>query len=106
MSPAIGYLIAFLGYYAAMLLLWALVLHLLGPECGGSDPLFLYGRSNGRKEAVYSLLGALVLPVLLGMMVGGFVWEMLVRWEYRRSGRRRKLDARTQPPPPRRGCSW
>ena len=105
MSPATGYLIAFLGYYAAMLLLWALILQMLGPECGGSDPVFVYGWSNGLKESLSILLAALVLPVLLGMMVCGQVYEWLAQ-NVRRSARDRRLDARTQPPPPRRGCSW
>ena len=104
MSPASLGLCGFLGYYAAMLLLWAGIYKLAGPECGGSDPLTVYGWANAAREIVYNLLAALLLPVILGMLVGSHVCGLLARIG-RRSARQRQLDARTQPPP-RRGCSW
>ena len=127
MSPASLGLCGFLGYYAAMLLLWAGIYKLAGPECGGSDPLTVYGWANAAREVVYNLLAALLLPVILGMLVGSHVCGLLARIG-RRSARQRQLDARThmavtgitqmsgktttlealinKPPPPRRGCSW
>ena len=92
MSPASLGLCGFLGYYAAMLLLWAGIYKLAGPECGGSDPLTVYGWANAAREVVYNLLAALLLPVILGMLVGSHVCGLLARID-RRSARQRRRSA-------------